>query len=35
VPYLWDVVTLVQSADVIGALNPYFTLWDYSFTALR
>jgi peptide/nickel transport system substrate-binding protein len=35
VPFLWDVVTLVQSANVIGAPNPYFTLWDYSFTALR
>lgn len=35
VPYLWDVSTLIHSADVVGALNPFFTVWDYSFTALR
>ncbi len=35
VPFLWDVTTSVQSADVAGVLNPYTTYWDYSFTALR
>jgi len=35
VPYVWDVATYVESADVIGVLNPYTTVWDYSFSALR
>lgn len=35
VPFLWDVAHFVQSADVVGVLNPYSTYWDYSFTALR
>jgi peptide/nickel transport system substrate-binding protein len=35
VPFIWDVTTLIHSADVISALNPYYTLWDYSFTSLR
>ncbi|HEX6390236.1 MAG TPA: ABC transporter substrate-binding protein [Solirubrobacteraceae bacterium] len=35
VPFLWDVSHFVQSADVAGALNPYSTYWDYSFTSIR
>jgi peptide/nickel transport system substrate-binding protein len=35
IPFVWDVVTLVRSADMVGALNPYSTDWDLSFSAFR
>jgi peptide/nickel transport system substrate-binding protein len=35
VPWLWDTVTHARSADLEGALNPYTTGWDLSFTGLR
>jgi peptide/nickel transport system substrate-binding protein len=35
VPWLWDVVSHARSADLDGALSPYTTGWDLSFTGLR
>jgi peptide/nickel transport system substrate-binding protein len=35
IPYMWDDATLVQSADVDGAVNELTGGWDLSFTRLR
>jgi peptide/nickel transport system substrate-binding protein len=35
VPWLWDKLPTVQSADVRGVVNDYNTSWDLSFTSLE
>jgi peptide/nickel transport system substrate-binding protein len=35
IPYLWDDSVQLASADVDGAMNPYFARWDLAFTRLR
>jgi peptide/nickel transport system substrate-binding protein len=35
VPLLWDVVTLIHSADVSGVANLTFGSWDFSYTSLK
>jgi|HigsolmetaAR201D_1030396.scaffolds.fasta_scaffold04554_3 peptide/nickel transport system substrate-binding protein len=35
IPWLWDTTTLVRSKDVAAEANPYTTLWDLSYTAIR
>jgi len=35
IPFVWDVVTLVRSADMVGTVNPYYAGWDLSFSAVR
>ena len=35
IPYLWDKIPTVASADVRGVTNPYSTCWDLNFTSLK
>lgn len=35
VPTVWDNVTLINSKNVLGVANGYFTRWDFSFTSLK
>ncbi|MEA2433367.1 MAG: peptide/nickel transport system substrate-binding protein [Actinomycetota bacterium] len=35
IPLLWDTVYQVESSDVVGVMNPYFSGWDLSFTSLK
>ncbi|MGH2967495.1 MAG: ABC transporter substrate-binding protein [Solirubrobacteraceae bacterium] len=35
IPYVWDDSFQLASADVRGAMNPYYAAWDLSFTSLR
>jgi peptide/nickel transport system substrate-binding protein len=35
VPWIWDTSYQVESSDVEGVMNPYFALWDLSFTSLK
>ena len=35
IPFLWDKVALVQSKDVVGVANGYYTTHDLTFTSLK
>jgi peptide/nickel transport system substrate-binding protein len=35
VPFLWDTIPIVESANVRGVVNQYATSWDLSFTSLK
>jgi len=35
IPYLWDKIPTVESADVRGVINQYATSWDLNFTSLK
>jgi peptide/nickel transport system substrate-binding protein len=35
VPWLWDRIPTVESADVRGVANEYLTSWDLNFTSLK
>jgi peptide/nickel transport system substrate-binding protein len=35
IPYMWDYQSAVDSPNVRGVQNKYFTTWDYNFTSLR
>lgn len=35
IPYLWPNNAAVQSKDVVGVLNGYYTTHDLSFTSLK
>jgi peptide/nickel transport system substrate-binding protein len=35
IPYVWDRAALLQSEDVVGVANGYYTTHDLSFTSLR
>ena len=35
IPYLWDKIPTVESADVRGVVNQYSTSWDLNFTSLK
>jgi peptide/nickel transport system substrate-binding protein len=35
IPFLWDTVPIVESANVRGVVNQYATSWDLSFSSLR
>lgn len=35
IPFIWDKVPTVQSADVRGVVNQYSTSWDLNFTSLK
>jgi peptide/nickel transport system substrate-binding protein len=35
IPFLWDKLPTVESADVRGVINQYSTSWDVSFTSLK
>jgi peptide/nickel transport system substrate-binding protein len=35
IPYLWDTNYQLESSDVGGVVNPYYQLWDLSFTAVK
>jgi peptide/nickel transport system substrate-binding protein len=35
IPFLWDTIPIVESANVRGVVNQYATSWDLSFTSLR
>ena len=35
VPWVWDSNYQVESSDVHGVMNPYFSLWDLSFTYVK
>jgi hypothetical protein len=35
VPWLWDKVPLLRSADVDGAVSEFNSAWDLAWTSLR
>jgi peptide/nickel transport system substrate-binding protein len=35
VPYLWDNIAAVQSKDVVGVVNGYYTTHDLNYTSIR
>jgi peptide/nickel transport system substrate-binding protein len=35
IPFLWDKIPIVESANVRGVVNQYATVWDVSFTSLK
>lgn len=35
IPFIWDKIPTVQSADVRGVVNQYSTSWDLNFTSLK
>ena len=35
VPYLWDNIAAVQSKDVVGVINGYYTTHDLDYTSIR
>jgi hypothetical protein len=34
VPYLWDNIAAVQSKDVVGVVNGYYTTYDLNYTSI-
>ena len=35
VPYLWDNIAAVQSKDVVGVVNGYYTTHDLNYTSIK
>jgi hypothetical protein len=35
IPFIWDKVAVVESKDVVGVANGYYTTHDLAFTSLK